>query len=103
MDNSANAVRLTLISGPRRQIVQIPEGDKVKIVCTFSYLNGALSGFVTVLIRPTALKTLMVHTRMTDMIIREVSDLVAELIERERAIARFYVLDRSGVLVELNP
>lgn len=103
MVDSANLFHLTLSSGPNLRVIHCAGSRTRRIVCTFSYVNGGLNGFVTVLIPPTILKTAMLHSPLMSATVKEAAKLVTELIQKEGTIGRFYTLDQPGMLVEVKP
>ena len=94
---------LTLSSGPNLRVVHCAGQRTRRIVCTFRYANDGLNRFVTVLIRPTILKTVMLRSPLMSTTVKEAAKLVTELIQREGTIGRFYSLEESGMLVEVKP
>ncbi len=103
MFDAANPFHLTLSSGPNLRVVHCAGNRTRKIVCTFTYVNGGLNNFVTVLIRPTMVKTAMLHSPLTSTMVKEAAKLITELIQKEGTIGRFYSLDEPGMLVEVKP
>ena len=72
-------------------------------MCTFRYANDGLNRFVTVLIRPTIIKTAMLHSPLMSTMVKEAAKLITELIEKDGTIGRFYSLDEPSILVEVEP
>lgn len=103
LNSAANASHVTLSSGPSWRVIQCAGNRTRKIACTFTYVNGALTGFVTVLIPATIAKTAVLHTPLMSTSIEKVATLIGELIEKQGTIGRFYSLDEPDVLVEVKP